>query len=60
MEKGLELYERGNELRRQGRYAEALNAYSEAAELDPEGPAATAKKMLEEQFEYYCKDYYNP
>ena len=55
-----ELYRLGNEHRKAGRYAEAMNAYSEALALDPESPAAVAKEMLEEQYRFYCKDYYNP
>ena len=31
-----------------------------AVTLDPDSPAATAKQMLEEQYAFYCKDYYNP
>ncbi|MCD7714729.1 MAG: tetratricopeptide repeat protein [Prevotella sp.] len=60
MASSAELYERGNRLRREGRYDEAMNAYSEAVALDPDSPARTAREMLAAQFEFYCKDYYNP
>ena len=55
-----ELYEQGNAYRRLGLFHEALNSYSEAIALDPESPAVIAKQMLDEQFAFYCKDYYNP
>ena len=55
-----ELYRQGNEHRKAGRYHDAINAYTEALELDPQSPALTARQMLEEQYEYYHKDYYNP
>ena len=55
-----EYYERGNEYRRQGNYQEALNNYMEAIALDPESPAVHAKQMLEDIYNYYCKDMYKP
>ncbi len=55
-----ELYKRGNEQRKQGLFNDAMNSYLEAIALDPESPAVVAKEMLEEQFAFYCKDYYNP
>ncbi len=55
-----ELYKQGNEHRRRGEYAEALNCYNAAVKLDPDSPARVAKEMLEAQYEYFCKDYYNP
>jgi outer membrane protein assembly factor BamD (BamD/ComL family) len=54
------LYEKGNAHRKQQQWAEAINAYDAAAALDPESPAATARKMLIEIMEYRCKEYYNP
>ncbi|MCR5181361.1 MAG: tetratricopeptide repeat protein [Bacteroidaceae bacterium] len=54
------LYEEGNAHRKQQRWAEALNAYEQAAALDPESPAVAARKMLMDIMEFYCKDYYNP
>ena len=55
-----EYYKLGNESRRQGRYGEAMSYYMEAIELDPESPAVTARQMLEDIMNYYCKDMYNP
>ncbi|MBR4533401.1 MAG: tetratricopeptide repeat protein [Bacteroidaceae bacterium] len=54
------LYEQGNAHRKQQRWAEALNAYEQATALDPESPARTARTMLMEIMDFYCKDYYNP
>ncbi len=54
------LYEEGNAQRKQQHWAEALNAYEQAAALDPESPAVAARKMLVDIMEYYCKEYYNP
>lgn len=55
-----EWYEKGNLARRRGEYHEAMNCYLEAIAIDSNSPAAIAKQMLEEQFAFYCKDYYNP
>lgn len=55
-----EWYRLGNEHRRAGRFHDALNAYTEAIALDKDSPAVTAKQMLEEQFDFYYKDLYNP
>ena len=54
------LYLLGNEYRRQGNYQEAMNHYMEAIALDPESPAVHARQMLEDIYNYYCKDMYNP
>lgn len=58
--KAAELYRLGNELRREQRWSDAMNAYDEAALLDPSSPAVAARQMLAEIMEFYCKDYYNP
>lgn len=55
-----EYYRRGNEFRRNGNWQEALNNYMEAIELDPDSPAVSAKKMLEDILNFYNKDMYNP
>ena len=55
-----EWYEQGNEARKQGLWHEAINAYIQAIELDPESPAVEAKKMLDDIMAFYCKDMYNP
>ena len=54
------LYAQGNAYRRQQRWADALNAYTEAIQLDPDSPAVHARQMLLGIMEYRCKDYYNP
>lgn len=56
----LDYYEQGNALRQQGRWAEAINCYIQAATLDPDSPAAEARRMLENILNYYHKDSYNP
>jgi len=55
-----EWYEQGNEARKRGAWHEAINAYIQAIELDPESPAVEAKRMLDDIMAYYCKDMYNP
>ncbi len=55
-----EYYRKGNEYRRRGDFKEAMEAYMKAIAIDPDSPAAIAKQMLDEQFAFYCKDYYNP
>jgi len=54
------LYAQGNEYRRQGRWADAINSYIQAIELDPDSPAVEAKQMLEDIMNFYNKDAYNP
>lgn len=54
------LYQQGNAFRKNGQWAEALNAYEHAAALDAESPAAAARQMLMEIIEFRCNDYYNP
>ncbi len=55
-----EYYRKGNEYRRRGDFKEAMEAYMKAIAIAPDSPAAIAKQMLDEQFAFYCKDYYNP
>lgn len=55
-----EWYRQGNNYRRQGRWHDAINCYIAATDLDPNSPAAEAKKMLDEILEFYNKDAYNP
>ena len=55
-----ELYEQGNDYRRQGNWQEAINSYIQAIELDPGSPAVEAKAMLDDILNYYHKDAYNP
>lgn len=54
------LYRRGNELRKQQQWADAINAYEQAAALDPQSPAVAAKQMLNDILAFRCNDYYNP
>ena len=53
-------YRQGNDLRREGKWGEAMNCYGRAAELDPDSPAVEARRMLADILEYRCKDMYNP
>ena len=53
-------YQKGNEARKQGLWHEAINCYLQAMELDPDSPAAEAKKMLDDILAFYNKDAYNP
>ncbi len=53
-------YQLGNQYRRQGNFQQANEAYMEAMSLDPESPAAEAKKMMDNIMNYYHKDAYNP
>ena len=55
-----EYYQIGNQHRRNGNYQEAINAYMEAVDIDPQSPAAHALRMLQDIMNYYCKDMYNP
>ena len=55
-----ELYEQGNDYRRQGNWQEAINSYIQAIELAPDSPAVEAKAMLDDILNYYHKDAYNP
>ena len=52
-----EYFREGNEYRKKGDFKSAMNCY---IELDPESPALEAKKMLEDIFNFYNKDAYNP
>ena len=59
-EQAQEYYERGNAYRKQGNWQEAINCYIQAIEIDPDSPAAEAKRMLDDIMNYYHKDAYNP
>ena len=59
-EQAQQLYLQGNAHRKQQRWAEAMNAYEQAAALDPASPAVAARQMLFSILEFRCKDYYNP
>lgn len=47
-------------MRREGKWAEAMNSYMEAIALDPDSPAVAARQMLEDIMNFYHKDAYNP
>ena len=55
-----EFFRQGNEFKKKGDLKNAMNCYLEAIELDPESPALEEKKMLEDIFNFYNKDAYNP
>ena len=55
-----EFFRQGNEFKKKGDLKNAMNCYLEAIELYPESPALEAEKMLEDIFNFYNKDAYNP
>ena len=55
-----ELYEQGNDYRRQGNWQEAINSYIQAIELDPDSPAVEAYRASLEILEFFNKDMLNP
>ena len=52
-------YLRGNAFRTQGNWQGALNDYQEAIDLNPDSPAADARKMVMDILEFYNKDMFN-
>lgn len=54
------LYLMGNAYMKQGLRKEAMNAYRKAAEINPEGPAVEAQRMIDQIMAFYNKDLYNP
>ncbi len=52
-------YLRGNAFRKQGNWQGALNDYQEAIDLNPDSPAADARKMVMDILEFYNKDMFN-
>ena len=49
----------GNAYRKKGDWQQALNHYQQAIEINPESPAANARKMVIDILEFYHKDMYN-
>ncbi|NDV65884.1 tetratricopeptide repeat protein [Bacteroides sp. 224] len=49
----------GNAYRKKGDWQQALNNYQQAIEINPESPAANARKMVMDILEFYHKDMYN-
>lgn len=54
------LYLVGNAHAKAGHRREAMNAYRQAEALDPQGPAAEARQLMDNIMDFYCKDLYNP
>lgn len=54
------LYERGKLRTKSGLRGEALSDFNRSAYLDPDGPGAAAAKHLNEIFNFYNPDIYNP
>ncbi|MEG1562487.1 MAG: tetratricopeptide repeat protein [Bacteroides sp.] len=52
-------YLRGNAYRKQGNWQQALNNYQFAIELNPQSPAAEARKMVMNIMNFYNKDMFN-
>lgn len=55
-----EWYEKGNAYRKVQDWEHAIGCYMEALSIDPESPAAEAKKMLDDILNYYHRDSFNP
>ena len=55
-----EYYEEGNENRRKGNFAAAINSYIKAIELDAESPAVEATAMLADIPNFYNTAASNP
>ena len=49
----------GNAFRKQGDWQGALNNYQEAIIINPDSPAAEARKMVMDILEFYNKDMFN-
>jgi len=54
------LYLCGNAHAKAGHRREAMNAYLRAEALDPQCPAAEARRLMASIYGFYCKDLYNP
>ena len=53
-------YLKGNAYRKQGDWKHAIDCYMEAEAIDPDHPAADARRMLDDILSFYNKDAYNP
>lgn len=49
----------GNAYRKAGNWKEAIQNYMEATELNPESPAAEARRMMNDILDFYDKNMYN-
>lgn len=52
-------YLMGNAYRKMGNWQKALNCYQQAIDINPESPAADARKMAIDILDFYHKDMYN-
>ncbi len=52
-------YVRGNAFRRGNRWAEAINSYTRAIELNPQSPAVAMRKNSIEILNFFNKDMFN-
>ncbi|MBP6064610.1 tetratricopeptide repeat protein [Bacteroides sp.] len=52
-------YLRGNAYRKQGNWQQALNNYQESIELNPQGPATEARRMVMDIMNFFNKDMFN-
>jgi len=53
-------YERGKEFQQKQQWGDAINAYKQALELDPDSPAAAALEYIYEILAFRHTDIYNP
>ena len=44
---------------KRSQWTEAIGCFLKSEELDPEGPAAESKRMLQDILDFYNKDMYN-
>ncbi len=49
----------GNAYRKAGNWQEAIQNYMEAIEINPESPAAEARRMMNDILDFYDKNMYN-
>lgn len=52
-------YLQGNAFMKTGDWRQAINSFLQSERLDGRGPAAEARKMLQEIMEFHNKDMYN-
>lgn len=59
-DRAVELYRLGSESWKNGDRGKAMSLYAESAQLDPEGPGATALQMSKDIMNFYDKNQFNP
>ena len=52
-------YLEGRAYMKRSQWTEAIGCFLKSEELDPEGPAAESKRMLQDILDFYNKDMYN-